>query len=144
MDITILLALIVLNGVFAMSEIALITARRVQLHNAAQLGDGGAAAAVQLGDDPNRFLSTVQIGITLIGIVNGVIGETALARPFGLWLVGQGVPDPLAGYLATGGVVVGITYVSIVLGELVPKRLGQINPEQIARVVSRPMLALAA
>lgn len=144
MDITILLALIVLNGVFAMSEIALITARRVQLHNAAQLGDGGAAAAVQLGDDPNRFLSTVQIGITLIGIVNGVIGETALARPFGLWLAGQGVPDPLAGYLATGGVVVGITYVSIVLGELVPKRLGQINPEQIARVVSRPMLALAA
>ena len=144
MDITILFALIILNGVFAMSEIALITARRAQLQNAAQLGDGAAAAAVRLGEDPNRFLSTVQIGITLIGIVNGMIGEAALARPFGLWLENQGVSDPLAGYVATGIVVLGITYVSIVLGELVPKRLGQIGSEQIARVVARPMLWLAA
>lgn len=144
MDITLLFALIILNGVFAMSEIALITARRVQLQNSAQLGDAAAAAAVQLGEDPNRFLSTVQIGITLIGIVNGVIGEAALARPLGLWLESQGIADPLAGYLATGVVVVGITYVSIVLGELIPKRLGQINPESIARMVARPMLWLAA
>src|SRR5690606_14480657 len=86
MDITILFALILLNGVFAMSEIALITARRAQLQNLAQVGDTAAAAAIQLGDDPNRFLSTIQIGITFIGILNGIIGEAALARPFSIWI----------------------------------------------------------
>ena len=143
MEITILFALIILNGVFAMSEIALITARRAQLQNLAQVGDSGAAAAVQLGEDPNRFLSTVQIGITFIGIMNGIIGEAALARPFGAWIEELGVQNPLAEYLATGLVVVGITYFTIVLGELVPKRLGQINPEPVARLVARPMLWLA-
>jgi len=127
-----------------MSEIALITARRAQLQNLAQAGDSAAAAAIQLGEDPNRFLSTIQIGITLIGILNGFIGEAALARPFSEWLETLGVQDPLSDYLATGTIVIGITYFSIVLGELVPKRLGQINPEPIARLVARPMLFLAA
>lgn len=143
MEITVLFALIILNGILAMSEIALITARRAQLQNLAQVGDSAAAAAVQLGDDPNRFLSTIQVGITLIGILNGIIGEAALARPFSIWLEDLGVQNPLSDYLATGVVVVTITYFSIVLGELVPKRLGQINPESIARLVARPMLWLA-
>jgi putative hemolysin len=143
MEISLLFALIILNGLFAMSEIALITARRGQLRNMAQNGDSGAAAAIELREDPNRFLSTIQIGITFIGIMNGIIGEAALARPFSAWLESVGVQSALTDYLATGMVVVGITYFTIVLGELVPKRLGQINPESIARWVSRPMLWLA-
>jgi putative hemolysin len=143
MEISLLFALIILNGVFAMSEIALVTARRGQLQNMAQNGDSGAAAAIELGEDPNRFLSTIQIGITFIGIMNGIIGEAALARPFTAWIESLGVAKPISDYLATGLVVVGITYFTIVLGELVPKRVGQINPESIARWVSRPMLWLA-
>lgn len=141
MEIAILFGLILLNGAFAMSEIALITARRMRLQRLADEGDGGAAAAVQLGEDPNRFLSTVQIGITSIGILNGIVGEATLAKPFGHWLQDvAGVPENISGYLATGLVVISVTYFSIVLGELVPKRLGQILAEPIARMVARPML----
>ncbi|PTQ77827.1 putative hemolysin [Nitrosospira multiformis] len=143
MDIWILFALIILNGIFAMSEIALITARRAQLQNLAQAGDGAAAAAIELGEDPNRFLSTIQIGITLIGILNGFIGERALAGPFSAWIESLGVQNPAAEYLARGIVVVAITYFTIVLGELVPKRLGQINPGLVARLIARPMLWLS-
>jgi putative hemolysin len=139
-DIAILIGLIILNGAFAMSEIALIAARKVRLQKLAEEGDSGAAAAVRLGEDPNRFLSTVQIGITSISILNGIIGEATLAKPFGAWLREAGVPENVSGYLATGLVVVSITYFSIVLGELVPKRLGQILAEPIARLVARPML----
>lgn len=143
MEIILLFVLIILNGVFAMSEIALVTARRARLQNLAQVGDKAAAAAVQLGDDPNRFLSTIQIGITFIGIMNGIIAEAALARPFSVWIENLGVRNPLSDYLATGLVVVGITYFTIVLGELVPKRLGQINPESVACLIARPMLWLS-
>jgi putative hemolysin len=144
MEIAILFGLIIINGVFAMSEIALVTARRARLQRLADAGDTAAAAAIRLGDDPNRFLSTVQIGITSIGVLNGIVGEATLAQPFGIWLVKMGVQPPTSQYLATGLVVVCITYFSIVLGELVPKRLGQISPEPIARLVARPMLWLAA
>ena len=144
MEIAILFGLILLNGVFAMSEIALVTARRARLQKLAEEGDQSAAAAVLLGTDPNQFLSTVQIGITSIGVLNGIVGEATLAVPFSLWLQGIGVPEPYSGYLATGLVVVTITYCTIVIGELVPKRLGQISPEPIARLVARPMLWLAA
>lgn len=144
MEIAILLGLIILNGVFAMSEIALVTARRARLQRLAEAGDTAAAAAMQLGDDPNHFLSTVQIGITSIGVLNGIVGESTLAKPFSEWLGGMGVQAPINQYLATGLVVVSITYFSIVLGELVPKRLGQMSPEAIARLVARPMLLLAA
>ncbi len=133
MEISLLFALIILNGVFAMSEIALVTARRTQLQNMAQDGDRGAEAAIQLGEDPNRFLSTIQIGITFISIMNGIIGEAALGRPLAAWIEHLGLAKPVSDHLATGLVVVGITYFSIVLGELVPKRLGQVNPELIAR-----------
>ncbi|HEU4851141.1 MAG TPA: hemolysin family protein [Telluria sp.] len=143
MEIAILFGLILLNGIFAMSEIALMTARRVRLQKLAEAGDKAALAAVQLGEDPNKFLSTVQIGITSIGILNGIVGEATLARPFALWLQSIGTAQQPSEFVATVFVVVTITYFSIVLGELVPKRLGQINPEPLARLVARPMMLLA-
>jgi putative hemolysin len=143
MEIFILLALILLNGIFAMSEIALVTARRARLAKLAEEGDGAAAVAIKLGDDPNRFLSTIQIGITSIGILNGIVGEAALAGPLAIWLQSLGADQGASEIGATVLVVVVITYVSIVVGELVPKRIGQINPEGIARLVARPMNLLA-
>jgi putative hemolysin len=144
MEIALLFGLIVLNGVFAMSEIALMTARRVRLQKLSDAGDKAAQAALQLGEDPDKFLSTIQIGITSISILNGIVGEATLARPFALWLQSLGTEAVASQYMATGLVVVTITYFSIVLGELVPKRLGQINPEPLARLVARPMQLLAA
>ncbi|RJG20990.1 hemolysin family protein [Massilia cavernae] len=143
MEIAILFGLILLNGAFAMSEIALVTARKARLTRLADAGDRGASAALELGDDPNKFMSTVQIGITSIGVLNGIVGEATLARPFALWLQSLGMPAGPSEYAATGLVVVTITYFSIVIGELVPKRLAQINPEPLARMVSRPMMVLA-
>ncbi|QBE66739.1 hemolysin family protein [Pseudoduganella lutea] len=143
MEPLILIGLIVLNGVFAMSEIALVTARRGKLMKLAAEGDHAAAAALKLAEDPTRFLSTVQIGITSIGILNGIVGEAVLARPLALWLMGLGMNVQPAEITATALVVVVVTYVSIVVGELVPKRLGQIAPEVVARLVARPMQSLA-
>ena len=143
MEIAILFALILLNGLFAMSEIALVTARKVRLQKLIDEGDKSAAAAVKLGEDPTRFLSTIQIGITSIGVLNGIVGEAALAAPLALWLASLGVADPYSAYAATGLVVVLITYFSIVVGELVPKRIGQSNPEALARLVARPINWLA-
>ncbi|WP_373806576.1 CNNM domain-containing protein, partial [Delftia acidovorans] len=112
MEIAILFALILLNGVFAMSEIALVTARKARLQKLIDEGDAGAAAAAQLGADPTRFLSTIQIGITSIGVLNGIVGEAALAAPLAEWLQRLGVPAPYGGYTATALVVVLITYFS--------------------------------
>ena len=138
-----LVLLIILNGLFAMSEIALVAARKTRLMKLAAEGDGAAAVALTLGQDPTRFLSSIQIGITSIGILNGIVGEAVLAEPMAEWLQTLGVPSTTAGIVATTGVVIVITYVSIVIGELVPKRIGQLNPETIARLVARPMLTLA-
>jgi len=143
MEIIFLIALIVLNGLFAMSEIALVTARRARLARLAEEGDGAAAVAIQLHDEPTRFLSTIQIGITSIGILNGIVGEAVLAAPFAQWMHGLGLDKDTSGIAATALVVVVITYISIVIGELVPKRIGQFNPEGIARLVARPMQLLA-
>lgn len=143
MEVFILIALIVLNGLFAMSEIALVTARKARLQKLIDEGDSAAAAAVKLGEDPTRFLSTIQIGITSIGVLNGIVGEAALAQPLAAWLSQLGVGEPYAGYGATGLVVVLITYFSIVVGELVPKRVGQSHPETLARLVARPIDFLA-
>jgi putative hemolysin len=143
MEIAILFALICLNGVFAMSEIALVTARKARLQKLIDEGDSGAAAAVKLGEDPTRFLSTIQIGITSIGVLNGIVGEAALAAPMAMWLMSLGVPDAYASFAATGIVVLTITYFSIVVGELVPKRIGQSYPETFARLVARPINFLA-
>ena len=143
MDIAILFGLILLNGFFAMSEIALVAARKARLQNLAQQGDSSAATALRLGEDPTYFMSAVQIGITSIGVLNGIVGEAALSPPFSTWLQSWGLTAEIANPLATVLVVVSITYFSIVLGELVPKRMGQLNPEGIARFVARPMLWLA-
>lgn len=143
MEILILISLIILNGLFAMSEIALVTARKARLMKLAADGDSAAAVALKLGEDPTKFLSTIQIGITSIGILNGIVGESVLAAPFSRWLQTFGLPETTSSIAATAIVVVVITYVSIVVGELVPKRVGQINPEPIARLVARPMQMLA-
>jgi putative hemolysin len=143
MEILFLTALILLNGALAMSEIALVTARRSRLARLADDGDAAAAVAIKLHDEPTRFLSTIQIGITSIGILNGIVGEAVLAAPLALWLQGFGLHGEASSIAATGLVVVVITYVSIVVGELVPKRIGQFNPEGIARLVARPMRFLA-
>jgi putative hemolysin len=143
MEIAILFALIVLNGLFAMSEIALVTARKARMQKLIDEGDRAAAAAVKLGEDPTRFLSTIQIGITSIGVLNGIVGEAALAAPLADWLQTLGMPESPSQILATGLVVVLVTYFSIVVGELVPKRIGQSNPERLARLVARPIDLLA-
>jgi putative hemolysin len=139
----ILLGLILLNGLFAMSEIALVTARKGRLMKLAADGDRAAAVALKLGEDPTKFLSTVQIGITSIGILNGIVGESVLAEPFAIWLQTFGLSEQPAQITATALVVIVVTYVSIVVGELLPKRIGQINPEPIARLVAQPMQWLA-
>jgi putative hemolysin len=143
MEILFLITLIVLNGLFAMSEIALVTARRGRLARLAEEGDGAAAVAIKLHDEPTRFLSTVQIGITSIGILNGIVGEAVLAEPFALWMHDLGLEKEASSITATAMVVLVITYISIVIGELVPKRIGQFNPEGIARMVARPMQFLS-
>lgn len=143
MEVLLLLGLIVLNGLFAMSEIALVTARKARLMKLAADGDSSAAVALKLGEDPTQFLSTVQIGITSIGILNGIVGEAVFAAPLSEWLLSVGVPGNIAKIGATALVVIVVTYISIVVGELVPKRLGQISPEPIARLVARPMQILA-
>jgi putative hemolysin len=143
MGILFLIALILLNGAFAMSEIALVTSRRARLARLGEDGDSSAVVALKLHDEPTRFLSTIQIGITSIGILNGIVGEAVLAGPVAVRLQGMGMEKEVAGILSTALVVVVITYVSIVIGELVPKRIGQIHPEEIARTVARPMLLLA-
>ncbi|RMX06601.1 HlyC/CorC family transporter [Corticibacter populi] len=143
MEILLLLGLIVLNGIFAMSEIALVTARRARLQSLADEGDKAAATALQLGEDPTKFLSTIQIGITSIGLLNGIVGEAVLAAPLATWLQSLGVPERTASISSTVVVVIAVTYVSIVIGELVPKRLGQITPEPVARLVARPIALLA-
>jgi putative hemolysin len=143
MEFLILLGLIMLNGLFAMSEIALVTARKARLMKYAAEGDRAAEVALKLGEDPTRFLSTIQIGITSIGVLSGIVGEAVLAQPFSLWMQSLGVEAETASVAATAAVVVVVTYVSIVIGELLPKRIGQINPEPIARLVARPMQFLA-
>ncbi|WP_295431319.1 hemolysin family protein [uncultured Thiodictyon sp.] len=143
MEVLFLIGLIVLNGALAMSEIALVTARRTRLARRAEEGDAAALMAIKLGEDPTRFLSTIQIGITSIGVLSGIVGEAALAQPLSDLLEVAGVNPHPAGIVATILVVVLITYVSIVVGELVPKRLGQIDPEGVARLVARPMHALS-
>jgi len=144
MEALVLVALILLNGAFAMSEIALLSARRSRLARLAAGGDGAAEVAMRLGDEPTHFLSTIQIGITAIGILNGIVGESVLAAPFAAWLQTFGIAQQTSETGATALVVLVITYVTIVVGELVPKRIAQINAEDIARLVARPIQALAA
>ena len=139
MDFLLIALLTLLNGLFAMSEMALATSRRSRLAAMAEEGDGGAQAALRLLEQPTQFLSTVQVGITSIGVINGIIGEAAFSGALAETLRGWGLPARFAPVTATAIVVAIITYVTIIFGELVPKRIGQIYPEQIARWSSRPM-----
>jgi len=142
LEFLIIFSLLLANGVFAMSEIAIVSARRARLQHLANRGDRRAEAALALAESPNRFLSTVQVGITLIGIVAGVFGGATLSQTLATSL--QPVPflAPYADAIALVTVVVGITYLSLVVGELVPKRLALHHPEHIAMMVARPMLCL--
>jgi putative hemolysin len=143
MDILIILLLILVNGVFAMSEIAIVSSRRVRLQQMADEGDLGARAALALAEHPTRFLSTVQIGITLIGILSGAFGEAAITQR--LIPVFQGIPllAPYAKALATTCMVIMVTYVTLIIGEIVPKRIGMHSPEKIARLMAPVMRGLA-
>lgn len=144
MDTALLVMLILLNGAFAMAEMGLTAARKARLQVMAEMGQGGAQAAMKLHDDPTRWLSTVQIGITSIGLLNGIVGEAAFAAPLAVWLQANwGLGAAAASLVSTAGVVILITYATIVFGELVPKRVGQMYPELVARLVARPMAAMA-
>jgi putative hemolysin len=143
MEFLLIVLLTLLNGAFAMSELALAASRKARLTAMAEAGDGGAHAALTLLDNPNQFLSTVQIGITSIGVLNGIVGEAAFSSGVAHWLQGFGVADKASQISATALVVTLITFTTILFGELVPKRIGQLYPEPVARWVSRPMLWLA-
>ena len=143
MDVLLIALLTLLNGVFAMSELALASSRKSRLTAMAQEGDHGAAKALALMDQPTQFLSTVQVGITSIGVLNGIVGEAAFSAGLAAWLTGFGIGAKPAGIAATAIVVAIITFVTIIFGELVPKRIGQLYPEPVARWISRPMAGLA-
>ena len=143
MDFLLIALLTLLNAVFAMSELALASSRKARLLALAEDGNGGAGAALRLLEHPTRFLSTVQVGITSIGILNGIIGEAAFSDNLARWLHGFGIADRPAAIAATAIVVTVITFITIIFGELVPKRIGQLYPEPVACWVSRPMAWLA-
>lgn len=139
----VLLLLVILNGVFAMAEIAVVSSRKARLQKLADDGSLGAKVALRLHDDPSSFLSTIQVGITSIGILSGVVGQDALAEPIAAWLQQFVWLEHYARPLALGMVVVLITYLSVVIGELVPKRLALLAPETIASIIAGPMSGLA-
>jgi putative hemolysin len=140
MDFLLIVFLTLLNGVFSMSELALASSRKARLSAMAESGDKGSQAALGLLENPTQFLSSVQVGITSIGMLNGIIGEAAFSDGLSAWLQGFGVTVRAADISATAIVVTAITYVTIVFGELVPKRIGQLYPETVSRLVSRPMV----
>jgi putative hemolysin len=143
MEILIIIGLVLLNGIFAMSEISLVSARKFKLENAKKKGSKGAKTALELSENPTKFFSTVQIGITLIGILLGVYSGENLTNDLESFLVKFEVLKPYAENLAVGLIVVFITYLSIILGELFPKRLGMTFPEKIAIAIARPMKVLS-
>lgn len=144
MDFLLIALLTLLNGAFAMSELALTASRKARLTSMAEDGDGGAQAALTLLDNPTRFLSSVQVGITSIGMLNGILGEAAFSDDLSLWIQAIGAAQAVADITATALVVTIITFVTIVFGELVPKRIGQLYPEQVSRVIARPMTWVAS
>ncbi len=147
MDVALLIFLILLNGLFAMSEMALTASRKARLQVLVETGDDGAKVAMSLHDNPTKFLSVVQIGITSIGVLNGIVGDAAFSAPFAKWLhLTFDLHDRMSEIVATAMVVVIITFLTIIFGELVPKRVGQMYPESVARLVARPMewLSMAA
>jgi putative hemolysin len=142
-ELAIVLVLVMLNGAFALSELALVSARRPRLRAMADAGRPGARAALAVVDDPGRFLSTVQVGITLVGVLAGAFSGSALGGQVSAWLASLGVPAAVAEPLGFGAVISLVTYLSIVVGELVPKRLALRNPESLACRVA-PLMSVVS
>jgi putative hemolysin len=142
-EIFIVVALTILNGVLAMSELAVVSSRPVRLRVMAEQGNRGAAAAIKLAEDPGRFLSSVQIGITLVGVLSGAFSGATLGTRLTNWLSEQGMPQNLADWFGVGGVVVLITYMSLIVGELVPKQIALRAPELVAAKVAPAMKMVA-
>jgi putative hemolysin len=142
-DALIILALIALNGVFAMSELAIVSSRPARLQAMADGGSSGAETALKLSRDPGKFLSTVQIGITLIGIIAGAYSGASLGGPMGERFAAMGMDREWAMTVGFGLVIGVTTYASLVIGELVPKQFALVAPERIAALVARPMEWLA-
>ncbi|HEV8314754.1 MAG TPA: hemolysin family protein [Burkholderiaceae bacterium] len=144
MDIALLVFLIVLNALFAMSEMALTASRKARLQVMVEAGEAGAQVAIELHDNPTKFLAVVQVGITAIGILNGIVGDAAFSEPLAAWLHRVfDLNERPAHITATALVVLIITVLTIIFGELVPKRLGQTHPETVARMVAPTMNWLA-
>ncbi len=140
MDVALLVFLILINGLFAMSEMALSASRKARLQVMLEAGESGAQAAIDLHDNPTKFLSTVQIGITSISVLNGIVGDAAFSGGLSAWLLATfPLSSRAADVTATAMVVFIITVLSIIFGELVPKRLGLMYPETVARLVAQPM-----
>jgi magnesium and cobalt exporter, CNNM family len=142
-DVVIIVLLVLLNGFFAMSELSVVSSRRGRLKQMAKEGSRGARAAITLVDDPGRFLPTVQIGITMIGVLAGAFSGATLAREIEVWLSDVPVLGPFANGLAIAIVVIGITYLSLIFGELVPKRIALTDAERVAALVSRVLALLS-
>jgi putative hemolysin len=143
MEIIIIVLLILLNGIFSMSEIAIVSSRKTRLDLSAKRGNKAAQAALDIAHAPNKFLSTVQIGITLIGILTGLFGGETMTEDVKVFFEKFDFFRPYAATIAVIVVVVFITFLSLVFGELVPKRIGLSNPEGIAKLVARPMNILS-
>ena len=144
LDVIIILALIVLNGVLSMSELAIVSSREARLKAMAKNGSAGAQCALKLAADPGRFLSTVQIGITLVGIIAGAYSGAALSEPVGQRIVAFGVDPETATTIGFAIVIAITTFASVVVGEIVPKQFALRSPEPIAAIMSRPMRWLSA
>jgi putative hemolysin len=143
LEIIIILSLILTNGIFSMSEIALVSARKARLQQAAEEGDNRARAALELARSPTGFLATVQIGITLAGILAGAFGGATFAEAIAAAVAVVPAVAPYSEAVGVVSVVIIITYLSLVLGELVPKRLALTNPERVAAAIAEPMRVLA-
>ena len=143
MEILIIIGLVLLNGIFSMSEMSLVSSRKFKLENSKKKGSKGAKTALELSENPTKFLSTVQIVITLIGILLGVYSGENLTKNVTDYLVQFQIIKDYAHNIATGIIVIFVTYLSIVLGELLPKRLGMTFPEPIAIILSQPMKILS-
>jgi putative hemolysin len=142
-EILIILLLILLNGVFAMSEIAMVSAKRSRLERAAKAGDKGARKAIELSENPGKFLSTVQIGITLIGILTGIYSGEKIEDDLIVYLNQSPLLAEHSELIATTIIVVALTFFSLVLGELVPKRIGMTMPEPISKILAFPMYSIS-
>ncbi|MBW6397079.1 hemolysin family protein [Roseomonas sp. HJA6] len=143
LEIGVIILLVLLNGAFAMSELAIVSSRRSRLMAMQRRGSLGAEAALALADDPQRFLPTVQVGITLVGIFAGAFGGARLSGTIAEWLAAIPGIGAYAGEIAFTLVVIAITYLSLILGELVPKQFALRNPERVAVLVARPMATLS-